>query len=443
MRRVARVFLSYRRADGQYAVGWIAAALSQLTSDPAVEVAFRDGNLRGGDDFPAALARKVESCDVLVAVIGPHWHGRRGDGTTRIRDAGDWVGREITSALENDKIIVPVLINGAEPLRPEELLPEHRSFADLHAVRFDNEEHLEELLADIQSHLRDLDDEKARTKGLDQPVTLERFTPPWWVLALALAAAAPGAVIGAWLSGTLSEDPTDFRDATMAVQTALGASLAVCGWWYFTLRLHPFVRVRWRPVMGTMAFILAVLLWGASQYGDLFSSRNTGDLTLALSAIALIAPWILTAVGAAWVEPLSGEHETRRRALMIGELSRAGVVSCGLLGAYSVVAVVAAAAGLSRDGTGTPAAISTLVTYGGFLTIVITAVLVYGRTRLERESLELQVEIADLAVNHRDHVTPLLVREPLGTRVRWIGIVLVLPLLCGVGLAIAYPSAWG
>ena len=90
---MARVFLSYRRADGRYAVGWIAERLTKLDEVTEVRTAFRDGELRCGDDFPAALAGEIESCDVLVAVIGPNWLGRRAEGTPRIQDPTDWVGR--------------------------------------------------------------------------------------------------------------------------------------------------------------------------------------------------------------------------------------------------------------------------------------------------------------------------------------------------------------
>jgi hypothetical protein len=59
---MARVFISYRRADGQYAVGWLAQRLAMMETDPTVEVAFRDGDLLAGDNFHDALAEKVREC---------------------------------------------------------------------------------------------------------------------------------------------------------------------------------------------------------------------------------------------------------------------------------------------------------------------------------------------------------------------------------------------
>ena len=39
---MARVFISYRRADGQYAVGWIEERLARLDEVTSVRTAFRD-----------------------------------------------------------------------------------------------------------------------------------------------------------------------------------------------------------------------------------------------------------------------------------------------------------------------------------------------------------------------------------------------------------------
>jgi hypothetical protein len=71
----------------------------------------------------------VRECAILVAVIGPNWLGERAGQPNRILDPADWVGKEITGALNKGTIIIPVLINGALPLTAADLAPEHAELA--------------------------------------------------------------------------------------------------------------------------------------------------------------------------------------------------------------------------------------------------------------------------------------------------------------------------
>ena len=73
----------------------------------------------------------MRECDVLIAVIGPNWRGVRDNGSARIDESLDWVGREIASAIEDGKRVIPVLIAGAEPLQPADLPEPVRPVADL------------------------------------------------------------------------------------------------------------------------------------------------------------------------------------------------------------------------------------------------------------------------------------------------------------------------
>ncbi len=185
---MARVFISYRRADGQYAVGWIEERLRRLDEVTHLRTAFRDNSLRLGDDLGDRLADEVRDCDVLIAVVGPHWRGVRDDGSARIDDSIDWVGREIVSALADGKRIIPVLIGGAEPLQAADLPEALRPFADLLAVRFEGLDDLELLERDLREYLDELDHERARLSGLDEPIVPPSARQPAWVWVLALVA---------------------------------------------------------------------------------------------------------------------------------------------------------------------------------------------------------------------------------------------------------------
>ncbi len=116
---MACVFIRYRRADGQYAVGWIEERLRLISGDAGVTTAFRDSDLAYGDNVPDRLAPEVDSCDVPIAVISPNSHGHNDERAARILDPAGGVGREISNALNDaDELIIAVLMSGVEPLRP-------------------------------------------------------------------------------------------------------------------------------------------------------------------------------------------------------------------------------------------------------------------------------------------------------------------------------------
>ena len=66
-----RIFISYRRQE----TAWPARQLYDVLVEhfPAEQV-FKDvDNIDPGEDFIERITAAVESCDVLLALIGPHW----------------------------------------------------------------------------------------------------------------------------------------------------------------------------------------------------------------------------------------------------------------------------------------------------------------------------------------------------------------------------------
>ena len=67
-----------------------------------------------GDDFVAAITAAVESCAVLLAVIGVRWLEATDEyGQRRLDDPEDFVRLEIEAALERGVRVIPVLVEGA------------------------------------------------------------------------------------------------------------------------------------------------------------------------------------------------------------------------------------------------------------------------------------------------------------------------------------------
>jgi TIR domain len=67
-----------------------------------------------GVDFAQVITQAVSTCEVLLAILGPHWldatdqHGQR-----RLEDPDDIVRLEIAAALERDIRVIPILVEGA------------------------------------------------------------------------------------------------------------------------------------------------------------------------------------------------------------------------------------------------------------------------------------------------------------------------------------------
>ena len=108
-----KIFLSYRREDSGDVTGRIYDHLVQRFSEQQV---FKDvDSIPLGVDYRKHLHQVLESCDVVVAVIGDRWNGRVGtDTNTRLDDAKDYVRIELEAALQRDILVIPVLVRGAQ-----------------------------------------------------------------------------------------------------------------------------------------------------------------------------------------------------------------------------------------------------------------------------------------------------------------------------------------
>jgi len=107
-----RVFISYRRGDGQAAAGRLFDRLLQHFDRDQL---FMDVDaIEPGVDFVKSLDEHVASCIAFVAVIGPGWlSARSNDGSSRLDNPTDYVRIEIESALKRDIRVIPVLVDGA------------------------------------------------------------------------------------------------------------------------------------------------------------------------------------------------------------------------------------------------------------------------------------------------------------------------------------------
>lgn len=106
------VFLSYRKKDSSDITGRMFDHLSRRFG---VSNIFRDiDSIPPGADFRKTLRIAVQSCGVMVAVIGNAWlDAKDAAGNRRLDDVDDWVRIELEAALERDIPVIPALLGDA------------------------------------------------------------------------------------------------------------------------------------------------------------------------------------------------------------------------------------------------------------------------------------------------------------------------------------------
>ncbi len=122
-RRQPAIFICYRRyGEGS---GYGGRVADRLVRHFGAGQCFRDvENIEAGVDFVESITRAVDSCEVLVVVIGPDWATQEGsDAKPRIEDPQDFVRLEVATALRRNIRVVPALVGGAQ-LPTEAQLPE-------------------------------------------------------------------------------------------------------------------------------------------------------------------------------------------------------------------------------------------------------------------------------------------------------------------------------
>jgi TIR domain/Kelch motif len=115
-----RIFVSYRRQEAEWPAGWLFDRLAEHFRGAEV---FKDiDSIEPGDDFVQVITSAVESCDVLLALIGDKWLTMTDDqGRRRIDNPDDFVRIEIEAALSRNVRVIPILVYGARMPRAQDV----------------------------------------------------------------------------------------------------------------------------------------------------------------------------------------------------------------------------------------------------------------------------------------------------------------------------------
>lgn len=126
------IFLSYRREDAAPYARLLQVELRGRI--PHARVFMDLDSIEPGADFVEVIREAVSSSAVLVVLIGRQWATLVDDeGRRRLDDPDDYVCFEIRTALELGIRVIPVLVDGARPVRQQQLPAELQKFARLNA----------------------------------------------------------------------------------------------------------------------------------------------------------------------------------------------------------------------------------------------------------------------------------------------------------------------
>ncbi|EFL04387.1 predicted protein [Streptomyces sp. AA4] len=128
-----QIFLNYRTVDERFGVALLDHELSRAFGPEAVFFASKSIEL--GSEWEQYLFDAVKASQALLVVIGRNWlNAADEDGNRLLDDPRDFVRREITTAFELGKRVIPVLLD--TPRIPREELPAPlRQLADVQDAR--------------------------------------------------------------------------------------------------------------------------------------------------------------------------------------------------------------------------------------------------------------------------------------------------------------------
>jgi hypothetical protein len=204
------VFVSYRRDDSRDIAGRI---VDRLRQEYSTDQLFLDIDaIPAGTNFDAVLADRLKSCDVLLALIGPHWlTATDASGQRRLDSPTDYVRREIAAALQRDDVrVIPLLVSGAEMPRREDL-PD-----DLKPIVGRQNYHLR-----YERFNADVDDLVAQLITVVRPAGRRRYLR--WAIPLGLAVALTAAVL---ILNPPASVPT--ADPTQSVPVLRSEAIKLC-----------------------------------------------------------------------------------------------------------------------------------------------------------------------------------------------------------------------
>jgi hypothetical protein len=127
---MSEIFISYRRED---TLGHATSIYEHLKGKFGAPAVFIDiGSVNAGSRWLEETKAQVDSCEVCITVIGQRWRAER------LRDKDDIVRLELETALNGNKAIIPVLVDGAGLPAINDLPPSLKDLPSWQAIWLDH-----------------------------------------------------------------------------------------------------------------------------------------------------------------------------------------------------------------------------------------------------------------------------------------------------------------
>ena len=136
---VAPIFISYRRDDASGHARAVEQALARHFGADRVFIDVDD--IVTGEAFDQRLRIAVAGASVVLVLIGRRWRGERPDRPDlppRLFDAGDFVHREVATALAAGVPVLPLLLDDAQMPAPADLPADLQALTGRHALALDH-----------------------------------------------------------------------------------------------------------------------------------------------------------------------------------------------------------------------------------------------------------------------------------------------------------------
>jgi TIR domain len=235
----ARIFISYRSADGMDKATALARDLGRSFGEAAV---FLDkDDLRGGTLWRQEVGRTLQSRPVLLLLMTPQLlDARDAAGQLRIADPADPVRRELESALEVGAHVIPVLCDGlaAAPDATQLPAPFHHigelTWRKLRA--YDWAHDVERIVADVQALGVPAMAPAATATPTAAPTipVRTRDTGPRWAVAAGIASVGIALALW-WAQQRPPATPSATASPASPTSPASPAAASVAGRWQATL----------------------------------------------------------------------------------------------------------------------------------------------------------------------------------------------------------------
>lgn len=355
------VFLSYRRDDTAEYARRIYDRLAGKFGPDLVYLDVEDIPL--GVDFIEHITEVLEAAAYVLIAIGPRWLLVTDDeGRKRLDDEEDPVRYEIRTALQNRRLVVPMLIDGADMPHKRDLPKEIAPLVRHNGIAIRSDPDFE---ADVQALMEGL-----HLDRLDKKRVPMVFRVGAMARDLALGGATGWGILGLGL-GILSLQQGNFGQFIGLTLAGIVAGLtggSLVGWLTALLIRHkapPLVasKVRWMGVTWSLGLILAVVvagvigffvgmssfegaLEGADGFGALFGAFFIGIILFGLIMMTLVIVGLILGSG------LAATYFARKLRLRSEEISRSRGIVIGfvwLIGGLVSGAVFLTLLGLISD----------------------------------------------------------------------------------------------